>query len=381
MMHSTTTTKAWDTTASFVHNPHPNPNLQFITVDKKSASRRLKKRPSYHPDGRNCKKLLFSSTSSREIRHHAGLFLSPPSPFHFPLVDMSTHRGTVRTKMAEQACSATTHHGGNRSKQYKASAFPTARHLSPGGRGQDEKDNDTIRSSKKETEFDNGSNNIMDKAVSIITKVLIYPVPIPFLPPFEASTLPFVYPLLLLGGFAVLSLSTSLLLSVFFFVYLTLGRYVASSDGVDDYDVDMDEEVIWDDSSSGNNNNALDLAALVGSIASAGLLSPSGLGVRKDDVAVISVSASTGLILGSVVVAFVVVAVMSNVTGVATQNSPKGSFGGDDDDDDNEDPSSADDASRRLLELWDDKFAQVDQSSQRPQLFNENETKGKENQQ
>eukprot|EP00565_Helicotheca_tamesis_P002715 CAMPEP_0185730944 /NCGR_PEP_ID=MMETSP1171-20130828/11481_1 /TAXON_ID=374046 /ORGANISM="Helicotheca tamensis, Strain CCMP826" /LENGTH=283 /DNA_ID=CAMNT_0028400095 /DNA_START=331 /DNA_END=1182 /DNA_ORIENTATION=+ len=283
--------------------------------------------------------------------------------------------------MAEQACSATTHHGGNRSKQYKASAFPTARHLSPGGRGQDEKDNDTIRSSKKETEFDNGSNNIMDKAVSIITKVLIYPVPIPFLPPFEASTLPFVYPLLLLGGFAVLSLSTSLLLSVFFFVYLTLGRYVASSDGVDDYDVDMDEEVIWDDSSSGNNNNALDLAALVGSIASAGLLSPSGLGVRKDDVAVISVSASTGLILGSVVVAFVVVAVMSNVTGVATQNSPKGSFGGDDDDDDNEDPSSADDASRRLLELWDDKFAQVDQSSQRPQLFNENETKGKENQQ
>ena len=82
------------------------------------------------------------------------------------------------------------------------------------------------------------------------------------------------YPLFLASTILILPSTTSILLCVFFVAYWNLGRSVGGFGG-DTYD---DDDELEEDE-----NGASDLLALVGAIASAGLLSPDGFTISATD--------------------------------------------------------------------------------------------------
>ena len=84
------------------------------------------------------------------------------------------------------------------------------------------------------------------------------------------------YPLFLASTILILPNTTSILLCVFFVAYWNLGRSVGGFGG-DSYDDDDDDE------SEEDANGISDLLALVGAIASAGLLSPDGFTISTTD--------------------------------------------------------------------------------------------------
>ena len=85
------------------------------------------------------------------------------------------------------------------------------------------------------------------------------------------------YPLFLASTILILPSTTSILLCVFFVAYWNLGRSVGGFGG-DTFGHDDDDDELEEDA-----NGTSDLLALVGAIASAGLLSPDGFTISTTD--------------------------------------------------------------------------------------------------
>eukprot|EP00978_Attheya_sp_CCMP212_P006663 scaffold15475_cov47-Attheya_sp.AAC.1 len=117
---------------------------------------------------------------------------------------------------------------------------------------------------------------------------LTVPVPIPFLR--DQPGLALGYPLALVGSYAIVPPSTSIFLTLFFVGFLVLGRVVVTQSQEDDDDDDDDDFI------------GTDLAAFLGALASAGLLSPSGLTSVENNGSSVSSVGMVALVLGLTVI-------------------------------------------------------------------------------
>mmetsp|Transcript_27784 Transcript_27784/g.39069 ORF Transcript_27784/g.39069 Transcript_27784/m.39069 type:complete len:261 (-) Transcript_27784:106-888(-) len=110
---------------------------------------------------------------------------------------------------------------------------------------------------------DNTNDNILVTAADQISSTLSIPTPV--------LGIPLGYPLSLLMASILLPFFTSVLLNASFGGYLYLGRQLAQIETYDDED-NIEEE------GGSDTDNTINLVALAGAIASAGLLSPAGFG-------------------------------------------------------------------------------------------------------
>jgi len=128
---------------------------------------------------------------------------------------------------------------------------------------------------------------------------LTVPVPIPFL--LDQPGLALGYPLALVGSYAILPPSTSIFLTAFFVGFLVLGRVVVTqSQDNDDHENEDDDE---DDDEDEDDFIGTDVAAFLGALASAGLLSPSGLTSVENNGSLFSSAGIAALVLGLFVIA------------------------------------------------------------------------------
>ena len=172
-------------------------------------------------------------------------------------------------------------------------------------------------------------DNPLFELVASVSSLASAQIPLPI-----GGGISFGYPLFFASTVLILPTTTSALLGVFFVAYWYLGRSVAG--GLDD-DANEDGVHVGDEDSTTS-----DLLALVGAIASAGLLSPDGLAMSGGESAGGAPGMGIGLLaLGSIAV------VASVIDQSETQKLAAAR---------NDDELDAEEANRKLMDFWDNEF-------------------------
>mmetsp|Transcript_32043 Transcript_32043/g.37355 ORF Transcript_32043/g.37355 Transcript_32043/m.37355 type:complete len:300 (-) Transcript_32043:3-902(-) len=199
------------------------------------------------------------------------------------------------------------------------------------------------KNNKQENSRGDDVSNAILEPLEYIVNLLSIPIPTN-----SKYSLPLVYPLTLIGLNLMLEMPTLLLLDIFFLLFYTLGRSITI---YDEGDEDEDQELGGQDEFI-RFNNLLDLVVLFGSIASAGLISPTGLSFHMN-----GIMGNTGLSL-------VVVSALSGLLKIFKNNDGTTSFKVDNDAISNgiekDETETSENPAAKLLDIWDRKFAELD---------------------